>query len=157
MLLSSAILIAWAVRPITFDDQADMVIRKRTKPNTTQLVGSPPLKDFAKLWQIELRRPLYDPPPPPKVVKQNKKDPLKKRRRKNDADPAGMRLVGTMLESGRSIAIFTDSSGKVDLKGEGEQLDLSPGATVDRIELTQVTIFERGRATVMKLPNSRAE
>jgi hypothetical protein len=155
LLLSSATLIAWAFQsPVAVDDQADLMAAKRVASKKTKLVGSPPLKDFAKVWKTELRRPLYDPPPLPK---EDKKDSRKKRRREAVPDAGGLRLVGTMLEDGRSMAIFTDATGKVDFKAVGETLDLSPGARVDQIELTQVTISEQGRATVLRLPNTRAQ
>ena len=157
LLLSSAALLAWAFQSTAaVDDQADRLATRRAASKKTKLVGSPPLKDLAKVWQIELRRPLYDPPPPPKEEKAKKKDRTKKRGRDALADGGGLRLVGTMLENGRSMAIFTDATGKVDFKGVGETLELSPGARVDVIELMQVTISEQGRATVLQLPDLKA-
>ena len=159
LLLSSVDLIAWAFQsPVALDDQAsDLVAANRSAAHQAKLVRSPPLNDFAKFWLTELRRPLYDPPPAPKEAKtDNKKDsPQKRRRHKSVPETGGLRLVGTMLEDGRSMAVFTDASGKIELKGVGEALELSPGTRVDRIELTQVTISEQGRPTVLRLPDSK--
>ena len=158
LLFSSAALVAWAFQsPVALDDRADLVVAKRAAAKKSKLVGSPPLSDFAKVWQIELRRPLYDPPPPAQEEKPKKKDPTKKRRREAVAEGGGLRLVGTMLENGRSLAIFTDATGKVDFKGVGETLELAPGTRVDLIELKQVTISEQGRATVLRLPDLKAQ
>jgi hypothetical protein len=154
LLLSTAALVAWAFQnPVAVDDQADLVAPKRAPAKESKLVGSPPLEALAVVWERKLRRPLDDPP----KEQQENKNGLKKRRR--DVNPAGgsLRLVGTMLENGRSVAIFTDATGKVDFKGVGEMLEISPGLRVDQIEFTQVTISEQGRTSVFQLPDLKVQ
>jgi type II secretory pathway component PulC len=97
-----------------------------------------------------LRGPLYDPPPPtaPPLVP-----------RRESASPSrsqlDLTLVGTIIESDQSLAILADSSGKFDVKGIGESLELSPqGVTLQGIESEQVTIQYQGRKSTVRLDRS---
>ena len=157
LLVSSIVVVAWAFQdPSAAADEAATPVAVRRQQ--AQLVRSPPLEEFAKVWRKELRRPLYDPPPPPQEEQpKEKKDPSRKKNRRGNAErQGGLQLVGTMVEGGRSLAIFTDASGKIDLKGVGETLELSPDKRVESIEFAQVTISEQGRPTVLRVPNSKA-
>jgi hypothetical protein len=105
---------------------------------------------------LELRRPLDDPPPSPEELNENE-DGSRKQRPYDATGQGGLRLVGTMVESGRSLAIFTDATGKVEFKGVGETLEIAPGTRVDQIAIAQVTISEQGRASVMRLSDLKAQ
>jgi len=111
--------------------------------------------DFDALWDRPLRRPLYDPPPPPQpapVVKRPKPAPRKTEPRPSPPPKLDMRLVGTILESGRSMAIVADAAGKIDLKGAGETLDLEPeGVRVESINAESVTVSHNGREQMLKI------
>ena len=157
LVLSGAVLV-WAFQgPAAVIDQADDLALKGSAVRTAKLVGSPPLEEFAKVWRKPLRRPLYDPPPAPKEPKRKeKKDPTKQRRKANNRAAAGVQLVGTMVEDGRSLAVFMNSSGKIDLKGVGESLELAPGMRVDRVDLTQVVVTNQGQQTTLQIPNTKA-
>jgi type II secretory pathway component PulC len=64
-------------------------------------------------------------------------------------------LVGTIIESDQSLAIVADSSGKFDIKGVGESLELSPqGMTVKTIESERVTLQFQGRQSTVELDRS---
>ncbi len=97
---------------------------------------------------IALRHPLTDPPPPkprpvaPRVVAPVLQPP----------PTLQLTLVGTIIESGKSLAIIADSSGDFDVKGVGESLELSPaGVSVKRIDSEQVELQYRGKTSTVKL------
>lgn len=98
----------------------------------------PPLSWFEPIWAMNLRRPLYDQPQPVTSVAR----PVKKA-----PPPLPIRLAGTVVEPGRSVAMFITAGGKIELKGEGDTVGEAEvlsigqdGATVryrgKRIELT---------------------
>jgi hypothetical protein len=61
-------------------------------------------------------------------------------------------LIGTIIQSDQNLAILADSSGKYDVKGIGEPLELSPeGITVESIQSEQVTLNYQGRRSVVQL------
>ncbi len=63
----------------------------------------------------------------------------------------GILLVGTVIESNKSLGLFRDGLGYFDLKGVGEPLELTPtGAQVSNIEPEFATLRYEGRD--VKLP-----
>jgi type II secretory pathway component PulC len=97
---------------------------------------------------MALRHPLTDPPPPkprpvaPRVVAPAPQPPPKLQ----------LTLVGTIIESGKSLAIIADSQGAFDVKGVGESLELSPaGVSVQRIDSEQVELQYQGKTSTVKL------
>ena len=158
LLLISVAVVAWAVRSPheRIGQGGDSAPARRAGTRKAKLVSSPPLEDLAGVWGKELRRPLYDPPKAPKkTVPSDKKESKKKRRGGGNGSEGGLRLVGTMLEDGRSLAVFMNASGEIDLKGVGETLELAPGTRLDRIDPTEVTVSIQGRATTFRLPDTR--
>lgn len=107
-----------------------------------------PLAEFELVWQRKLGDPLY---PMTKVAETpTKKRTTSKRTRKKA--PPGLRLIGTVLESGRSLAMLADASGDIHVRGVGEKLDLTAGeAQIDRIELQQVELSIGGRPMTLKM------
>jgi len=79
----------------------------------------PVLATFGSVWNLNLRRPLYD-QPARVAAKPTPKTP---------ALPA--RLVGTVIEPGRSVAMFITKAGKIELLGIGE--------TVGNMEVLAIT------------------
>ncbi|MEM1224460.1 MAG: hypothetical protein AAGJ40_02120 [Planctomycetota bacterium] len=64
----------------------------------------------------------------------------------------GIRLVGTIVEPGRSIAIATDRTGRLAFHGEGESLALQPpGVTLHRITSDDVTVSFEGETLTMRV------
>jgi len=129
----------------------------RASAARAKIIRSPPLNDFAKVWRKELRQPLYDPPPTTRQPNRKKnRGPSKGRKSDSQLAVGGVQLMGTMLEDGRSKAIFMNSNGEVDVKGDGETLELVAGVRVDRIELERVTVSNQGRLTTLQLPQTKA-
>lgn len=100
-----------------------------------------------------LRGPLYDPPPvaprPPTPAPRPQPPPQP---RTPPVARLDVRLVGTIIDADRSVAIVSDSSGKLDVKSRGETLELSPaGITIDAIDSQAVTLTYQGRQSTIQL------
>ena len=103
----------------------------------TQVSVTRPLDDFAPLWQRRLGAPLNA----PLQISSPRKRRTTTKRNKNRVQ-RGLRLIGTVLETGRSVAMFADANGNIHLRSVGDTLDMDSGsAQVDRIELEQVTLL----------------
>lgn len=108
---------------------------------------------------LPLLKPLYDPPkqppkqPPkpraePKVVRTPTPPPVKVPR-------LDWTLNGTIIDPRRSVAILTDTTGKTDIRGVGEEVELSPpGVLVRKIDSDNVTLEVRGKESTLRLKQS---
>ena len=103
-------------------------------------------------WSLSLRSPLYDPPPKPKPVAP-RQIPKSKPKPKPPSRPAlNMTLVGTIIDAEGSLAIIADQSGKFDIKGEGDSLELSPsGVRIGQIESETITLEYQGATSTIRL------
>jgi hypothetical protein len=116
------------------------------KPPMTTIDGSPVSFDDA-LWSRPLQygfrdkvdlspEPVAMPSPSPPVV------PLARTLVKD----LGLRLVGTAIEAGQSIAIVVDQQGKLDFRKEGEELSLQPsGVRIESVLAKSVRISYLGQ------------
>jgi len=78
------------------------------------------------------------PPPPPPAI--------------NDL---GLRLVGTVLEEGRSMAIAIDGLGTLDFRGEGDLLRLQPdGVRIDKVSKESVLVSYQGKSSNWQMGQS---
>lgn len=147
----SAALVVWACQspPTPPREMRPVPVRPAPSPQSS-LTRSPPLQDFAPLWDRRLRRPLVD-PPLAETNAQQKAPAGQNRRGRKRKTAGGLRLVGTMLDAERSLAVFVNGRGDIDLKGVGETLDLAPGTRVEQIELTQVTLADGDNRTILEL------
>jgi len=89
---------SWAATAPTLARQATAVSASR-----------PALEHFAAWWDRPLRPPLFDPPP---VVETPPAPP--------PPPPLAVRLVGTILEPGRPVAILVNAAGKIEMKSIGQ-------------------------------------
>lgn len=115
------------------------------------------IADFSSVWDRPLRGPLYDPPPAtPKPVAKPKPVVRTPPKPKTPPPPKlDIRLVGTILESGHSMAIAADATGKVDVKSSGQVLDLEPvGVRIEEIAADTVTVSYNGQTSTLKLSKS---
>ena len=158
LLLLSVALVVWALQMPQSSDEANVpfLSPERSGVVRTQLVHSPPLEDLAQVWGKRLRRPLFDlpsaaKPPRPNVARKPQPRPAATRQ----VTAGGVKLVGTMMEDGRSKAIFMNSNGEIDVKGDGETLAFATGIRVDHIELHRVTVTNEGRLTTLQLPQTK--
>jgi hypothetical protein len=90
--------------------------------------------ELARLCARDLRRPLFA--PEPTVEQAEKPEPRPQPRR-----PMSAQLVGTIVEPGRSMAVFRMSDGSFELCGTGESIE-DPGGEVKvrNIEPYEVTV-----------------
>ena len=115
------------------------------------------LDEFDPLFQRSLGAPLYDSPtpkqaPPPRQEPKPKLRPTLPPKQPRPTD-AGLRVIGTVIESGKSLAIFADTNGSIQLRGEGDSIETSTGsAKIDRIELRQVSISFEDETLTLKAP-----
>ena len=142
-------MLIWAFRePVSpgLDVTESASTRQESAPTSTHVTR--PLSDFAAVWERPLAAPLYDTAIETKPAK--KKRP-KSRRNKNNV-VSGVRLVGTVLESGRSLAVLADSSGHIHLRGVGEAVDLDSGmAEVESIEFQKVSLTVNGKLLTLSM------
>lgn len=96
---------------------------------TTASGPIPALNDFRGLWDKPIRRTLYDPPPPPPPAA-------------IPPPPLRLKLLGTVLESGRSEAILMTTNGEVKMLRAGAVVD---NATVLTIGDAQITVHYHGQ------------
>lgn len=102
------------------------------------------LVDVVKRPPKPAPRKVVPPPPPRKVTP----PPVKKPR-------LDWTLVGTVIDGDQSIAIFSDSSGKTDVRRVGETVELSPsGVVVRQIDSDEVTLEMRGGESKLTLTRS---
>ena len=67
----------------------------------------------------------------------------------------GLRLVGTVIEHGRSIAIAIDRAGKLDFCREGDSLQLKPeGVRVESVSDNSVRVSFKGQASTWLMGQS---
>jgi type II secretory pathway component PulC len=149
--------LVWSSRGI--DETADPLARATGSSIARQASVPSPLStgSTAKAnmdFSLPLQRPLVDPPeppPPPRpspVVKRPPKPPVKK----TNLD---WTLTGTIIDADRSVAILTDAAGKTDIRGTGEEVELSPpGVLVRSIASDAVTLEVRGRESTLRLEQS---
>jgi hypothetical protein len=101
--------------------------------------SAPTKASFAEVLNREYQAPLYDPPPLPTITVQEKK-----------VAPPPVTLLGTFLESGGNQAMFTDSSGAMQICKIGESVEgagtfaeivtIEPGRVVLRHEGQLITL-----------------
>lgn len=109
---------------------------------------------LALVWSRPLLGPLVDPLPPPVVSPPEPTVVTPLVPREPTRTPLDVRLVGTILEAGRSMALLADSSGRIHLKRSGETIELPAGDTIEvgDILVDQVTVTRRGESVSLTLP-----
>ena len=102
--------------------------------------GTPTLAEFEEVWDVDLRRPLVDPAPAvtaSSVI-----------RAAQAAAPIGLKLAGTVVEPGHSMAVFVTPAGKSELKAVG---DKAGNAEVVDIQSDRVTLRYNGSPVTLKV------
>lgn len=118
----------------------------RPAAGATAAVGLRPLDDYAARWQRRLRGPAGAAPPASTA-------PLTAAPPVSATDSGPVKLLGTVLEQGRDVAIFLDPAGQIALRRVGESLEgLGDTARVARIERERVTVDVAGRPWVFDVP-----
>ena len=106
-------------------------------------------------WSLPLQQSLYDPPKPAPRPPRPKPKPVQKPVAKPAAakpPKLDWRLVGTLIEPGGRVAILADATGKTDIRGADEEVELSPpGVRVRKIDSEEVTLEIRGTPSTLRL------
>ncbi|MEL6104627.1 MAG: hypothetical protein AAFU85_01265 [Planctomycetota bacterium] len=109
----------------------------------------------ATTFDQPLQKSLYDPPKKPTKPKVVQPRPTVKTTpviRPPKPPKLDWTLLGTIIESGQSIAIIADASGKTDIRAIGEEVELVPaGVLVRKIDSEVVTLEVRGKESKLKL------
>jgi len=109
-------------------------------------IWSRPLQAGFQIAQTQFEtvpKPLIDPTPHPAVPQDAVVLDL------------GLRLVGTVVEQGKSMAIAIDRQGKLDFRGEGDEFQLVPeGVHVDAILIDSIRVSFQGQASTWRLGQS---
>jgi hypothetical protein len=116
-----------------------------TKGSSSDVATEP--KKFDHLWNVTLQEPRNQ--QPVQVVKPSVAIPSNV--------GFGIKLVGTMIEPSKTLALFRDEQGMFDLKGVGQPLVLTPaGAQIENIESGMATLRYEGREIRLEVMSSTA-
>lgn len=134
---SAIVVVAAFFSPSTVLDAAMNERVDRAAPTADRADGTRSLDEFAPLWERPIGRPLQDPPAEAKPAKKNRQP----RKRVKQSSKLNLRLIGTVLESGKSMAILSDAEGNILLGAKGQTLHTAAGSVeVESIELDQVKL-----------------
>jgi hypothetical protein len=111
------------------------------------LTTVPLLSEFREVWGKRLQGAAPAAPP----ARDNRGDEPHNR----VTNSSRVRLIGTILEAGHSVAVFLGPAGEVDIKSVGDDLEIAPtGMRVEEIRLASVTLSYRGKSLTLELPSN---
>lgn len=140
----------WAVSKI--DSPETTVDRRPAKKMQSVEDDASQYVSTSEMAMRSLRGPLYDPPPMAQRPTPPPQPPPQSPPRVEPKARLDVRLVGTIINDDRSVAIVSDASGKLDVKSRGETLELSPaGIVIDTIDSQTVTLSYQGRQSTIEL------
>jgi hypothetical protein len=153
LLLAAAVLVAvTAFRAPKVATPTGPATSTHNRREVSRIAEAPALTEFAALWD----KPLRSTPPPAALVGAEGGGDSESEEGESisqAAEQIRVSLVGTILESGRSKAIFIGPDGKLDLKGIGQDLELAPrGMRVESIQLASVILSYQGEIITLRLP-----
>ena len=172
-LLRGLIVLLWTaaaaaiVGSLVRDESAREPLVVATAEPATLVDGSTPeVADLSAVWSRPLRGPLVDPPPPkprPKpvapVVVAPKPPPAPKPKPPPPPPPKpDVTLVGTIIEADRPLAILSDATGRIDMKGPGQEFALEPpGVRLKSVDDASAVVTYRDHDTRLKLAGAAAK
>jgi hypothetical protein len=114
-------------------------------PSTKHGLGLavPTVGEFAALWNRQLRRPLVDPAPTAAAASTPAISPLQ------------VRLVGTIVEPGRSAALLCSAAGPIELKQVGEQV--ANVARLEEVHVDRVVLVYLNQRHEVRLPQPKEQ
>ena len=135
LLLAVAGLLLTAMMPLQNPAHAHAPQTRSTAAGSEPAAPDLTLASFEPVWGLDLRRPLYDPPRPAAPGPAPGKRPA-----------VPLQLIGTMVEDGHSVAMFTTAQGGIELLGVGQKHE---GLEVLRIAEGTVTARHAGAQVTM--------
>ena len=155
--IASVVVLFFALRPLV-KPQSTVGNPSDTSPSVESSVPdnaatkTRDLSEFATVWNRRLSAPLYDPPPRPVAPKPIVETP-KPVRPKPKKPRSQLRVMGTMVEPDRSLAILSDSDGEIHVCAVGESLETPEGeVSIESIDVDRVTVSENGRSHELRQP-----
>lgn len=108
--------------------------------------GVPPPAELQRVCAIDLRRPLFD-SAASAATQTAAAAPVA------PASSVALRLIGTLIETDHSMAVFVKADGSIVVRGLGQKIDDPAGpATVAVIEYRKVSVQIRGESVDLILP-----
>jgi len=152
LLAFSAAVVFWSISEITESTPSSPVVPSG-EISDSETISKSAFTIPAAMTMRQLRAPLYDtepdPPKPPKPIRPAAPLP-------RPVPKLQLTLVGTIIESGKSLAIITDINGQFDVKGVGDTLEIDPnGIVITNIQAEQVTLMHRSQSTVLTLERTQ--
>lgn len=133
----AAVWAVWAPRDARADAGTADVARPMARSSAA--TRALPLSSFEAVWDLKLQEPLFASAPRNLPAASNPAAA---------AAPLALKLLGTIVEPGRSLAMLSTASGKPELRGVGEEID---GAQILQIEQDRVTARHNGRPVTLEL------
>lgn len=126
--------------------QSDVALPETASPDSFEVSSTqsnpnplPPLESFLTLASRNYRQQLFDPPPPPDTPPEQPK-PL-----------PDFRLVGTVLNPSRPLAMIANARGQVTLKTLGDRIgDEDNYAVITAINSESISLEHAGRSVTVK-------
>jgi len=138
--------VIWALQPAAVAEPSPLKLRTINESSRHEQQTNVTASELLAAASMPLRHPLVDSKPQPKTRPQEPQTPVAR------IVTPQFKLVATVIEAGRNVAIISDARGRTDLKGVGEKLQLLPsGASVHEIQPNQVTIEFQGRRIPLQL------
>ncbi|MEM9109980.1 MAG: hypothetical protein AAGC72_08140 [Planctomycetota bacterium] len=126
-IIAGVFVVRWALLPVEMNASETHTPAGQARQQDIRGASDlPPIQAFETAWSLQLQRPLYDPPP----VVQDKPPPP-------PPTPPSVRLAGTVVEPGRSVAFLRDRSGSTRVVQVGQVVD---GAELLSIEDQHVSV-----------------
>jgi len=153
LLAAAAGLVAWGWHPPAPPDAPPALAVK--SPAAAESAAETQLASWEALWRKRLQGGAAEAPPPEETPTEAMPAP-KSATAHTDADAAfGLRLAGTVLESGKSMAVLIDNQGRILLRSAGDSIATDGGpVSIQRIELHSVALAHQGREVTLRLSSN---
>lgn len=140
--LAACALVWGVVPPDVIEPMIAPAATNHSKNHSTRMsVPRPELAQFEPFWDRPLRSPLFDPP----VVVETPPPPP-------PPPPLTIRLVGTVVEPGRALAILVNAAGKIEMKAVGQTTgDPAQPAEILAVERDHVSVRYAGETRELAL------
>jgi len=109
----------------------------------------PSLQQFQQVWRKPLRRPLFDPPPAATAARTSTPPPQA---------PLRIKLLGTVLEPGQSMAMFAVPPGTITIKRVGEAIGEAPNqAEIMDIQTDRAVLRCQGQTMTVEIEGTKGK
>lgn len=128
VLVAAGALLTWTLITLPYDQGTGKAAHARFGGSAEDAFNRqlPEIQQFARVWDLNLRRPLYDPPPPPPPKIEKPKPP-----------PINFRLAGIVLNGDNSQVMVLQQDGSIVMLSVGDAIGSTKILSIheDRIEV----------------------